>query len=79
MGSLTPEQHYWVVQPLIDAGLAPDVIRDLLFRLCFAVIVSEGQDTVAEVTGVVEDQPVAVRTAWTEVIGRMLSLHGART
>ena len=79
MGSLTPEQHYWVVQPLIDAGLAPDVIRDLLFRLCFSVIVSEGQDTVAALTGVVEDQPVAVRTAWTEVIGRMLSLHGART
>ncbi len=79
MGSLTPEQHYWVVRPLIDAGLAPDRIRDLLFRLCFEVIIGDDHATVSAVTGVVGDEPAEVQSAWHEVIGRMLSMNGART
>ena len=75
MGSLTPEQHYWVIRPLIDAGLGLDRIRDLLFRLGFEAILSEGQGTVASVTDLVSDRPADVQAAWSEVIGRMISLH----
>jgi hypothetical protein len=75
VGSLTPEQHYWVIRPLIDAGLGLDRIRDLLFHLGFEAILSEGQGTVASVTDLVSDQPADVQAAWSEVIGRMISLH----
>jgi hypothetical protein len=75
VGPLTPEQRYWVIRPLIDAGLGLDRIRDLLFRLGFEAVVSEGRKTVTCVRNVVRDQPDAVQTAWTEVIGRMIALH----
>jgi len=74
VGPLTPEQRYWVIRPLIDAGLHLDRIRDLLFRLGFEAVVSEGRTTVACVRHVVRDQPDAVQTAWTEVIGRMIAV-----
>ena len=77
MDSLTPEQQYWVIRPLVDAGLGMDRIRDLLFRLSFEEIVSEGQGTAASVTTLVDDQPPEIRCAWTEVIGRMISLRGS--
>jgi hypothetical protein len=77
VGSLSPEQDYWLIRPLIDAGLGLDRIRDLLFRLAFTAIVSEGQDTAASVTTLVDDQPPEIRCAWTEVIGRMISLHSS--
>jgi hypothetical protein len=77
--SLTPEQQYWVIRPLVDAGLGMDRIRDLLFRLSFEEIVSEGQNTMACVTTVVSDQPVEIRAAWAEVIGRMLTLDRSTT
>jgi hypothetical protein len=77
VGSLSPEQDYWLIRPLIDAGLGLDRIRDLLFRLAFAAIVSEGQDTAASVTTLVDDQPPEIRCAWTEAIGRMISLHSS--
>ncbi len=75
MGPLTPEQRYWVIRPLIDAGLGVDRIRDLLFRLGFEAIVSEGQTTLASVTNVARDQSDEVRAAWTEVVGRMLAVR----
>jgi hypothetical protein len=75
VGSPTLEQHYWVIRPLIDAGLGLDRIQDLLFRLGFESIVSEGQTTLTSVTNVVRDQSDEVRAAWTEVIGRMLAVR----
>ena len=77
VGSLSPEQDYWLIRPLIDAGLGLDGIRDLLFRLAFAAIVTEGQGTAASVTTLVDNQPPEIRCAWTEVIGRMISLHSS--
>jgi len=71
---LSLQQHEWVIRPLIDAGLGLDRIRDLLFRLGFEAIVSEGRGTAAAVTTVIGDQPVHVQAAWTEVIDRMIAL-----
>ncbi len=73
VGSLSPQQHEWVIRPLIDAGLGLDRIRDLLFRLGFEAIVSEGRGTAAHVASLVDAEPPHVRAAWHEVIGRMLS------
>jgi hypothetical protein len=78
VGPLTPEQRYWVIRPLIEAGLGLDRIRDLLFRLGFEAVVSEGGTTVASVRNLVRDQPDEVQTAWTEVIGRMIAVHWSR-
>ena len=75
MGSLSPQQHEWVIRPLIDAGLGLDRIRDLLFRLGFEAIVSEGQGTAAQVTTLVSAEPAHVQAAWHEVIGRMIALN----
>lgn len=71
-----PEQQLWIVQPLIEAGLAMDEIRAYLFQLAFDDIVSEGRTTVAEIHDIVGDQPARVRTAWAEMVGRMLALSG---
>ena len=75
MGQLSPQQCEWLVRPLMDAGLGIDRIRELLFRLGFEAIVSEGP--VVQVSTLVDDQPAPVRAAWTEVIHRMTSLHRA--
>ena len=75
VGPLTPEQRYWVISPLVDAGLGVDRIRDLLFRLGFEAIVGEGTATLTSLTDVVRDQPDDVRVAWTEVIGLMIAVH----
>jgi hypothetical protein len=69
------EQQYWVIQPLIDAGVELEEIRSLLLRLAFEAAVTEGRGTVAGVSSVVRDQPVGVRAAWAEVIGRMLTFE----
>ena len=71
-----PGQQLWIVQPLIEAGLAIDEIRAYLFQLAFDDIVSEGRTTVAEIHDIVGDQPARVRTAWAEMVGRMLALSG---
>jgi hypothetical protein len=75
VGSLSPQQPEWVIRPLIDAGLDLDRIRDLLFRLGFEAIVSEGRGTAAQVTTMIACEPRHVQAAWHEVIGRMISLH----
>ncbi len=75
MGPVSSQHDEWVIRPLIDAGLGLDRIRDLLFRLGFEAIVSEGRGTAAQVTTLVVHEPPHVRAAWNEVIGRMLSLH----
>ncbi|UOY03480.1 hypothetical protein [Blastococcus sp. PRF04-17] len=61
-----PEQQRWVIQPLIDAGMAQDAICALLYR--FAVD--------ADGLEVVHDQPPPIRAAWTHTIDRMLMLPG---
>ncbi len=68
-------QPYWVIEPLVDAGLALDEIRTLVFDLGFAAIVSEGGGGVSDVLDVVRDRPVEVRLAWLSVIGRMLDME----
>jgi hypothetical protein len=73
---MSPQQHEWIIRPLVDAGLGLDLIRDLLFRLGFAAVVSEGRSTAAAVASLVSDQPAGVQAAWHEVIDRMISLHG---
>jgi hypothetical protein len=73
VGSLSPHQHEWVIRPLIDAGLGLDRIKDLLFRLGFESIVSEGRGTAIHVSTMVESEPPHVRAAWHEVIDRMIS------
>jgi hypothetical protein len=72
-----PEKQHWVLQPLIDAGLAMDQIRTLVFQLAFDEIVSDGRATVAAIHGIVRDQPARVQTAWAETVGRMLALPDA--
>ncbi len=74
---LPPPQQEWVIRPLLDAGLGLDRISDLLFRLGFEAIVSQGQGTAAEAWTLVSSEPPHVQAAWHEVVGRLLSLRGS--
>ncbi|TFV91064.1 hypothetical protein [Blastococcus sp. CT_GayMR16] len=67
------EQPYWVIQPLVDAGLDVEQIRTLLFRLAFEAMVGGGRGVEAEVANAVLDKPQEVRAAWVETVGRMLA------
>lgn len=69
---LTRQQQYWIVQPLVDAGLGMDQICGLVFRLGFDGIVSGGIPT--GVTSPVDGHPVEIQAAWAETIGRLLTL-----
>jgi hypothetical protein len=69
---VTPQ---WIVEPLLDAGVPLDRVRELVFRLAFDDVVGEGRGGVSRFEDLVADQPVAVRTAWAHVIGRMLALQ----
>lgn len=71
---LAPEQQYWVIQPLLDAGLGLEEIRTLVFDLGFQAIVTEGHGTADVVQHLVSDRPTPVRAAWAQTIGRMLAL-----
>jgi hypothetical protein len=75
VGPLSPQHHEWVIRPLIDAGLGLDRIRELLFRLGFEAIVTEGRATAAQVATMVSSEPPHVQAAWHEVIGRMISMN----
>lgn len=75
MESIASTQQYWLVQPLIDAGLELDEIRVLLVRLSFDVIT---HTAAADAMMLVEDQPAGVRAAWAEMIDRMIALKGRR-
>jgi hypothetical protein len=68
------EQQQWVVQPLLDAGMEPERIRELVFRLAFEDIVSQGCGTLALVAELVADQGPVVQVAWAQTISRMLLL-----
>jgi hypothetical protein len=67
------ERQLWTIQPLVDAGLAMDEICDLLFRVGFESIVSEGRR--ADAGALVAGRPPHVQAAWADVIGRMLELQ----
>ncbi|TFV45424.1 hypothetical protein [Blastococcus sp. TF02A-35] len=67
------EQTDWLVQPLVEAGLAPAEIRVLVTRLCFEVIVADDAGTGARLLDVVADRQPAVRSAWLEVVDRLLT------
>ena len=54
------EQQYWLIEPLVEAGMDLEEIRTLLVRLAFDAVVDPG--TV----------PAGIRAAVTEMIGRML-------
>jgi hypothetical protein len=74
VGSLSPEQHDRIIEPLVEAGLELEQVRVLLFRLAFEAIVSEGSATLSCLTDLVSDQPPEIRAAWVRVIGRMIAL-----
>lgn len=61
MGSTSPDQLYRIIEPLVDAGLEPEQIRNLLFRLAFDGIVGGSSATVTGVTSVVRDRPAGVQ------------------
>ena len=69
-----PEHQYWLIEPLLDAGLALEEIRTLVFDLGFQAIAGEDRGTVVDVLDVVRDRPVEVRLAWQAMIRRMLAL-----
>ncbi len=72
MGSSGRDQQQWVVQPLLDAGLDLEQVRELVFHLAFDDIVTAGRGTTSSLAALVADRPPEVRTAWVHVIGRML-------
>jgi hypothetical protein len=71
--SIAQEQHYWVVQPLVDAGLAQDEIRALLVRLGLDAMLQPVPASPADAMAPVRDRPAEVRAAWAEMIDRMVT------
>ena len=64
--------HQWILQPLVDAGLEVEEIRDVLLRVACAGI--EGlHDLDVSVLNAVADRPVPVRAAWMETVNRMIT------
>jgi hypothetical protein len=57
-------EHYWLVEPLLDAGMPLEEVRTLVVRLAC----EEGG-----VLSLVADQPPRVQAAWHETIGRMIA------
>ena len=60
-------EHYWLVEPLLDAGMPLEEVRTLVVRLAC----EEGG-----VLSLVADQPPRVQAAWHETIGRMIAQDG---
>jgi hypothetical protein len=65
----------WIIQPLLNAGLGLDDVRDYMFRLSFECIVTSDQHTVSDVDAFVGQQRAEIRAAWIETIDRMLATH----
>jgi hypothetical protein len=74
MSPSAPEQQIWMIEPLIDAGLGLDEIRELVCRLAFETLLSVGP---AALIDLVEDQPPEVQAAWWQAIGRMITGDGS--
>jgi hypothetical protein len=78
MELLGRDQPQWVVQPLIDAGLELEQIRELVFRLAFEGIVGAAGGGTAGLRDLVADRPPQVQAAWAQTIGRLLVLEPPR-
>jgi hypothetical protein len=73
--SPSPQQQDWIIQPLLDAGLAREEICTLVFRLAFQGIVTDGP--LAGLQALVADHPVRVRAAWVRTISRLIDADPA--
>ena len=62
---MAQEQHHWLIQPLLEAGMGLEEIRTLVVRLACE------DDGVLRLVG---DQPAVVQAAWHETISRMIAL-----
>jgi hypothetical protein len=66
-------EELWIIQPLLDAGLELDEVRDLLFHISFQCLMGTGRsepDAIALLGG----RPPEVRAAWIETVARMLGV-----
>jgi hypothetical protein len=63
--------RWWVIQPLLDAGLAVDDVGTLLVRVTFDCLVG-GRTDLSDVSAFLGEQPPLVRAAWNETVNRML-------
>jgi hypothetical protein len=66
------DPRQWIVQPLVEAGLAPDTITDLLVRLSVESLAASS-DVDERIRIVAAGQPPAVRAAWVETLSRMIA------
>ena len=67
----TDSGRLWVIQPLLDAGLAVDDVGTLLLRVTFDCLVG-GRSDISNVSAFLGEQPPHVRAAWVETVNRML-------
>jgi hypothetical protein len=72
VGWLTPEQQYWVVEPLLEVGLDLEQIRCLVFKVAFDAMVDEAAGATAILRNVVADEPAPVQCAWAQTISRLV-------
>ncbi|RZU31968.1 hypothetical protein [Blastococcus saxobsidens] len=73
MESFAPHQEtYWLVQPLLEAGLPLEEVQDLVCRLGFAAVVCDSRTLDSRARELVGDRSADVRAAWVETIGRMI-------
>ena len=75
MELLSRDEPQWVVQPLVDAGLDLEQIRDLVFHLAFEGIVGAAPPSPAGLQDLVADRPPRVQAAWLETVGRLFHLQ----
>ena len=68
----TDSGRLWVIQPLLDAGLAVDDVGRLLLRVTFDCLVG-GRSDISDVSAFLGEQPPPVRAAWVETVNRMLA------
>lgn len=59
------ERCYWLIEPLLAAGMGLDEIRALVVRLAL--------DSGVGTTRLVADHSREVQAAWAQMIGRMLA------
>ena len=65
-------EDLWIIQPLLEAGLDLDSVRELMFRVSFECTVTDGRCDVSDVAALLGPQPTAVRAAWITTVDRML-------
>ncbi len=72
-------EDLWVIQPLLEAGLGPEEVQQLLIRVSFACLVTAGRCDVSDATAFLGSQPAAVQAAWVETVDRMLRVPEPRS